>query len=129
MSDLLSSPYLDFLGVETRESEESLLCVLPFADHLVGNVQLPALHGGAVGAFLETCAILQLQRARGEQAGAYPKTISFTVQYLRSGRPETTYAEARVTKLGRRVSIVFVEAWQSERDRPIATAQGQFLSP
>ena len=96
---------------------------------------LPALHGGAVGAFLETCAILELLRARGEdnptqeERSAYPKTISFTVQYLRSGRPQTTYAQGKVTKLGRRVSNVFVEAWQSERDRPIATAQGQFLKP
>ncbi|MEM1245865.1 MAG: PaaI family thioesterase [Acidobacteriota bacterium] len=129
MTILPSSPYLDFLGVETREDEGDLICVLPFADHLVGNVALPALHGGAVGAFLETCAILELLRAHGERQGAYPKTISFTIQYLRSGRPKTTFAQAKVTKLGRRVSNVFVEAWQSERERPIATAQGQFLKP
>ena len=121
------SPYLDFLGVETRHTSDGLVCVLPFAEHLVGNPTLPALHGGVVGAFLETSAILQLIDAQENDARTYTKTISFTVQYLRSGRPLETFAAARITKLGRRVSNVSAVAWQAERDRPIATAQGQFL--
>ena len=38
------------------------------------------------------------------------------VDYLRSGRPVDTHARAIVTRQGRRVTNVRVEAWQEDRD-------------
>jgi acyl-coenzyme A thioesterase PaaI-like protein len=35
-----------------------------------------------------------------------PKTIDFTVDYLRSGRPRDAYGRARITRLGRRYASV-----------------------
>ena len=77
---------------------------------------LPALHGGAIGAFLEITAIMELAWAqvweRMEGGGAasaaieagefppLPKTIDFTVDYLRSGLPRDAYARARVEPHG-----------------------------
>ena len=58
-----------------------------------------------------------------------PKTIDFTIDYLRSGRARDAYARAEVQKAGRRVANVRVEAWQDARDRPIAAAHGHFLMP
>ena len=58
-----------------------------------------------------------------------PKTIDFTVDYLRSGLPRDAYARARVTRSGRRYASVFVEAWQDNRDRMFAQATGHFLTP
>ncbi len=49
------------------------------------------------------------------------------MEYLRSGRPLTTYARATVKKVGRRVANVHVEAWQEQRDAPIAFLRGHFL--
>lgn len=57
------------------------------------------------------------------------KTIDFSVDYLRSGLPRDSYARARVVRLGRRYSSVQVEAWQDNRDRPFAQANGHFLMP
>ena len=56
-----------------------------------------------------------------------PKTITITVDFLRSGRPEDTYAQGIITKRGRRVVNVRTEAWQGARDRPIAIANAHFL--
>ena len=56
-----------------------------------------------------------------------PKTITLTVDYLRSGRPVDTHARAFVTRQGRRVTNVRVEAWQDDRGKPIATAHAIFL--
>jgi acyl-coenzyme A thioesterase PaaI-like protein len=56
-----------------------------------------------------------------------PKTITITVDYLRSGHAVDTYARGVVTRQGRRVANVHVEAWQDDRARPIATAHAHFL--
>jgi len=58
-----------------------------------------------------------------------PKTIDFTVDYLRSGLPRDAYARARVNRSGRRYASVHVEAWQDNRDRMFAQATAHFLMP
>jgi acyl-coenzyme A thioesterase PaaI-like protein len=50
------------------------------------------------------------------------KPINITVQYLAAGKSRTSFAVGRITRLGRRNANVTVEAWQDDRDRPIATA-------
>ena len=58
-----------------------------------------------------------------------PKTIDFTVDYLRPGLPRDAYARARVNRSGRRYASVHVEAWQDNRARLFAQATGHFLMP
>lgn len=118
-------PYAAFLGVRAELRGDELTLVLPFADHLVGNPLLPALHGGVVGALMELTALTQL--AIASKSDTFPKTIDIGVDFLRSGRPTDTYARARVIKIGRRIANVQVEAWQAERNQPIAAMHGHFL--
>ena len=58
-----------------------------------------------------------------------PKTIDFTVDYLRSGLPRDAYARARINRSGRRYASVHVEAWQDNRTRLFAQGTGHFLMP
>ncbi|HMR54181.1 PaaI family thioesterase, partial [Amaricoccus sp.] len=70
--------------------------------------------------------------AGGSGGGMFPpmpKTIDFTVDYLRSGLPRDAYARARVNRSGRRYASVHVEAWQDNRARLMAQATGHFLMP
>ena len=105
---------------------------------------MAALHGGATAAFLETAAIIELawslvwedvESGRVAVEGLsgpalrLPKTIDFTVDYLRSGLPRDAYARARVNRSGRRYASVHVEAWQDNRARLFAQATGHFLMP
>src|SRR5437762_640233 len=76
--------------------------VLPFAQHLIGNPVLPALHGGVIGAFMEMTAIARMTLAQPDRR--IPKTIDITIEYLRPGRPMDTYARADLRKVGRRVA-------------------------
>ena len=64
-----------------------------------------------------------------ESVPRLPKTIDFTVDYLRSGLPRDSYARARVVRSGRRYASVQVEAWQDRRARLFAQATGHFLMP
>ncbi len=118
-------PYAKFLGVEVVFNGDEMTAVLAFAEHLIGNPVLPAIHGGVLGAFMEITAIAQLSVLQPAQR--LPRTIDISMEYLRSGRPLTTYARAQVRKAGRRVANVHVEAWQEQRDAPIAFLRGHFL--
>ncbi len=117
-------PYARFLGLRAELAGDEMTVILPFSDHLVGNVQLPAIHGGVLGALLEITALAQLSLTQG--LARQPRPIDVTVEYLRSGRPLDTYARATIKRLGRRVANVQVEAWQEERARPIASLHGHF---
>ena len=134
-------PYIQFLGIEIDRRGDELTAILPFDEKLIGNPMLPALHGGVTAAFLEVTAIVELSWAliweemEGSNASEdtprihLPKTIDFTVDYLRSGLPRDAYARARVNRSGRRYASVHVEAWQDNRSRLFAQATGHFLMP
>jgi acyl-coenzyme A thioesterase PaaI-like protein len=138
-------PYARFLGIRFDRRGDELTALLPFSEILIGNPRLPALHGGATAAFLEIAAVIELAwtvnweetengrtLASALPAGALPrlpKTIDFTIDYLRSGLPRDAYARARVNRSGRRYASVFVEAWQDNRQKPFAQATGHFLMP
>jgi uncharacterized protein (TIGR00369 family) len=118
-------PYSKFLGVSMATIAGELLGVLKFADHQIGNPMLPAIHGGVIAALLESTAIYQLMWET--EAVVLPKTITITVDFLRPGRAQDTYARGILTRQGRRVANVRVEAWQDDRARPIAVASAHFL--
>lgn len=138
-------PYIQFLGITFDRRGDELTAVLSFDDKLIGNPFLPAIHGGVTAAFLEVTAIITLSWSmiwEDMESGKLaldalekgtlprlPKTIDFTVDYLRSGLPRDAYARAHVTRSGRRYASVQVEAWQDNRDRPFAQSQAHFLMP
>jgi len=138
-------PYIQFLGLRFDRRGNELTGVLPYADKLIGNPVLPALHGGVTAAFLEMTALITLSWSylwEDVESGAIdvaalqagdlprlPKTIDFTVDYLRTGLPRDAYARAQVTRSGRRYAFVRAEAWQDNHDRPFAQATAHFLMP
>lgn len=118
-------PYARHLGMEVERQGRELTFILRFAPHIIGNPRLPALHGGVIGSFLETAAILGLIWDAPMQK--LPKPVDIGIDFLRSGKPVDTFARAIITKRGRRVANVRAEAWQDERSRPIAALHGHFL--
>lgn len=138
-------PYIQFLGIEFDRRGDELTAVLPFDEKLIGNPLIPALHGGVTAAFLEVTAIIELSWSylwEDIEAGRIdlarldplhlprlPKTIDFTVDYLRSGLPRDAYARARVNRSGRRYASVHVEAWQDNRSKLFAQGTGHFMMP
>ncbi|WP_025899360.1 PaaI family thioesterase [Sneathiella glossodoripedis] len=118
-------PYFSYLGVEIRETEDELICSIPRNKRFTGNPTLPAIHGGVVGAFMESTALVHLLIT--QEITQLPKIITFTIDYLRSAKVDACFAEAIITKPGRRVANMRVRAWQKDRSKPIATANANFL--
>ncbi|WP_170752311.1 PaaI family thioesterase [Ruegeria lacuscaerulensis] len=138
-------PFIRFLNIAFDRRGDELTGVLNFDEKLIGNPLLPALHGGVTAAFLEVTAVITLSWEyflpsieSGEldadaivkdESIRFPKTVDFTVDYLRSGLPRDAYARAFVSRSGRRYASVRVEAWQDNHARPYAQASGHFLMP
>jgi len=118
-------PYVEYLGIRVAPGDDHPLFRLPFRERLIGNPDLPALHGGVIAGFAETAAILHLIHTL--QGAKFPKGIDFAIDYLRSGRPEETFARCEVVRVGSRVGLVHVRCWQRDPDSPIAVARAQFL--
>jgi len=118
-------PYVEYLGIRAASQAEPPLFRLPHQDKLIGNPYLPALHGGVIAGFCETAATLHLIRTlRGAK---FPKSIDFSIDYLRSGRPVESFAACEVVRVGSRVALVQVRCWQKGPELPIAVARGHFL--
>ncbi len=138
-------PYIGFMGISFQRRGDELTATMAYADMLIGNPTVPAIHGGATAAFLETTAIIELawaeiwakseaEKLSGADIAALPfptlpKTIDFTTDYLSVGHPRDVYARARINRSGRRYASVHVEAWQDNRAKLVAQATGHFLMP
>ncbi|MFV0245663.1 MAG: PaaI family thioesterase [Qingshengfaniella sp.] len=138
-------PFGRMLGIIFDRRGDELTALLPYTDDLIGNAAVPALHGGAIAGFLEVAALIELswtmlwpriesgavqpEDLADPAALRMPKTIDFTVDYLRAGLPRDAYARARVVRSGRRYASVHVEGWQDNRARPFTQAMGHFLMP
>ena len=73
MSALLDRlPYARFLGLTSEQDGDDLIVTMPFADRLIGNPMLPALHGGATAALLELTAVAQAAYMLGSGKGREP---------------------------------------------------------
>ncbi len=117
-----ASPFSRCLGIKVMEPG---IVVMPFSRKIIGTSSLPAIHGGMMGAFLETAAIYRMRSEM--EVTALTKPINLTVNYLRSGRPVDSYASVSIVKHGRRIVAFDAKAWQDDPARPIASAYGHFM--
>lgn len=123
MADIeLLSAYARSLGITVVGEEGGLpLLSVDFGPNVEGRPQ--HFHGGATAGLLETAGYAALRTVlhkEGRQVGMKP--INITVQYLSAGKSRPTFALGRITRLGRRNANITVEAWQDDRERPIASA-------
>jgi len=120
------SPFLGFLGMVFEEVEEGRVVMrVAYRPELIGNPELPALHGGVVSALLDTCggAAVWTRIAPEDRVS----TVDLRVDYLRPGRPEDLFAEARVIRVGNRVGVTELRAWQpGSSAEPIAVGRGVY---
>jgi uncharacterized protein (TIGR00369 family) len=113
-------PYARFIGLEVSREGGSIVSTMRFSEHLIGDATIPALHGGTLAALLESTAIFAVLFDR--ERAVLPKTITLTIDYLRSGRAVDTRCRARIVRQGRRVVVVAVEAFQEDESKPVTTA-------
>jgi acyl-coenzyme A thioesterase PaaI-like protein len=121
-------PYAALLGLTYVTAGGELVVTMPYTEALVGQPYPPRLHGGTVAGLMEITATAALLVAlpRDEPLPAL-KPVTVTVDYLRAGAPQDTYAAATINRMGRRIANLRVEAWQEDRAKPIAAAHMNIL--
>lgn len=123
-------PYAQGLGIEVDHIEHGMPVLgVNFSDRIQGRPNF--LHGGALSGLMEMAAISALQAELSRRGDAVRlKPINVAVEFMRGGTAQRTYAVGRVTRAGRRLACVSAEAWQDNREKPIATAlMNILLSP
>jgi len=120
-------PYALALGisVDHDEAENPVLSMDP-SERVLGRPGF--LHGGAMSGLMEMAAIAALRAElvrRGEEMQLKPVNVS--VEFMRGGTEQRTFAMGTVTRAGRRVALVNAECWQDDRTKPIALAQMKIL--
>lgn len=116
-------PYARLLGIEF--DVERGIYVLPPKATNIGNPTLPALHGGALGGFMEMSAILHLMMSM--EVFSVPKVVDFSIDYLRPGHFKETYARCEIVRFGRKLVNVGINCWQDDAENLVARARAQFL--
>ncbi|ARN75663.1 PaaI family thioesterase [Oceanicoccus sagamiensis] len=118
-------PYATLIGIEGLAIGEDFIFKLPQKDDNLGNPTLPAIHGGVLGGFMETSGALYVMMF--SKQFTIPKVVDFSIDYLSPGRHCDSFARCTVVRQGRKIANVAITAWQSQEDKPIATARAHFL--
>jgi len=123
-------PYAQAMGMEFAGIDNgSPVIAMDFAQRAIGRPGF--FHGGVIGGLLEMAGFTALE-AELERRGidVRIKPINISTEYLRAGQPERLFARGEVVRAGRRVANVRIDAWQADRDRPVASCWMNFqLSP
>ena len=121
-----SAPFFRFLGMSFNSVEVGHVEIeIPFRQELIGNPEVPALHGGVISALLDTCggAAVWSQLGKGDRVS----TVDLRVDYLRPGRAETLIGVGHVIRLGNRVGVAELKAFHPDSmDEPVAVGTGVY---
>ena len=123
----LLPPYARALDMDiVDEIDGAPVIGMPFADRVQGRPGF--LHGGAISGLLEIAAIAAIHQAlRAKGSDSNIKQVNVTVDFMRGGLNQMTYAVGEVTRLGRTMANVEARAWQEDRDNPIAMGYMHYL--
>lgn len=112
--------------VADGEVDGAPVITMPFADKVQGRPGF--LHGGAISGLLEMAAVAAIYRAlqaKGSEAAI--KQVNVTIDFMRGGLGQHTFATGTVTRLGRTMANVEARAWQDDADKPIAMGHMHYL--
>ena len=126
-SPIALPPYAQALDMTIVDEIDGVPVIgMPFTDRVQGRPGY--LHGGAISGLLEIAAIAAVHRAlQAKGSDSAIKQVNVTVDFMRGGLSQMTYAMGEVTRLGRTMANVEARAWQDDRDKPIAMGYMHYL--
>jgi uncharacterized protein (TIGR00369 family) len=120
-------PYAMALDMEVVDAIDGApVIAMPYADKVQGRPGF--LHGGAISGLLEMAAVAaihQALRANGNDSAI--KQVNVTIDFMRGGLGQVTYAVGEVLRLGRTMANVEARAWQDDKAKPIAMGTMHYL--
>lgn len=120
-------PYAEALSMQIEGLHDGApLLVMPFDAKVQGRPGF--LHGGAISGLLEMAAVAALSHALREAGDeARFKQVNVTVDFMRGGTMQQSYAAGTITRIGRTMANVEARAWQDDPAKPMAMATLHYL--
>ncbi|HUD93062.1 PaaI family thioesterase [Sphingobium sp.] len=117
------TPYARMLGIEDMRSEPGTVALM-----MAGRPELEGrpgfLYGGVIASLLELTCLEAIAQERG---APWPKPINMGFDFLRGGLMVDSFAQARLSRIGRNVVNIDAICWQADREKPIATGRMHLL--
>lgn len=105
-------PFHKWLGLRcTHVEPERVTVVLPYREELIGNPNIPAIHGGIIAGLIDLAG----GAATFTVCNAPTPTIDLRIDYIRPAKQGDLVAEARIVNAGRTVAFVDVDVRQEAR--------------
>ncbi len=119
-------PHTRALSLRLDQIESGIAEVtMPFDEKLVGDPETGVIHGGAVSALMDTACGAAVVSHPASPIGT--ATIDLRIDYMRAaGRGEAITARAHCYHVTRSVAFVRATAYDTDRDRPVATVNAAF---
>lgn len=120
-------PYAVSLDMTVADMRDGMpVIAMPFGNKVQGRPGF--LHGGAISGLLEMAAVSAIHAAlMARDSDALIKQVNVTIDFMRGGVQQMTYAVGTVTRLGRTMANVEARAWQDDGSKPIAMAHMHYL--
>jgi len=96
-------PFNKWLGVKVEHIERGHITLsIPWRAEFVGDPTVPALHGGVISALADAAGGFCVWTGM-KNPGSRLSTVDLRIDYLRPGREDKLFAEARTLRVGARL--------------------------
>lgn len=107
-------PIHKYLGLKVEVLEQEFIRMsVPFRADFVGDIRKNRWHGGIIATIMDTVGgaigVAHFKSPEDQLA-----TIDLRVDYLRGAKAETLYFESRLVRLGNRILVTKMKAYQGE---------------
>ncbi|MCI5106742.1 MAG: PaaI family thioesterase [Pseudomonadales bacterium] len=122
MSDLISSPFGEFLGIQVLSAADGeSVCQIDLKPHHLNNGG--RVHGGVLTSLADTAAGLAVRTVRPD--GSQTATTDLSIAFIRPPAGESLQAQARVIHAGSRLFRTEIAVYSA--DKLVAKTSATFM--
>lgn len=92
---------------------------------MVGNMALPAFHGGVIASFMEVAVLSTIYNLPSKDRP--PKLADFSIDYLSSADPRDLFATWEMQRIVKRIAAIGIRCWQQDSKTPVALGRAHIF--